>query len=127
MKEFIENSKKEYKKINKVFCPYFNKDIWFTMKGFRHLIRTCKGNRDVDEIISRLSAIKYIAEIVSKSGTVQEFENNGIEFLGFIAIIDSKKFKVIILKDRDNEYKFISVIPKYQTGIRDITTKDLSF
>jgi len=126
IQQVIENAKAEYKNIGKVFCPYLDQEVSFTMKGFRHLLRTYTGQRNINEIISRLSAVKYIAQIISKSGTVQEFENNGTEFLGFIAIIDSQKFKVIILKDHDSEYKFISVIPKYQTGIRDIAAKDLS-
>lgn len=123
IQKIIENAKTEYKNIGKVFCPYLNQEVWFTMKGFRHLISNNRKQRHDDVILDRLSAIKYIPDIVSKSGTLQEYENINTEYFGFIAIIDSKKYKVILLKNEAGRYMFISVIPKYKTGIRDENQK----
>lgn len=123
IQKIIENAKSEYKNIGKVFCPYLGQEVWFTMKGFRHLISSSGQQRNDSTIKDRLNAIKHIPEIVSKSGTLQEYENIDTEYFGFIAIIDSKKYKVILLKDEFERYIFISIITKYKTGIRDENQK----
>lgn len=117
--EIIKKAKSEHKTIEKVFCPYLGQNVWFTMKGFRHLIGSRRvGKRDRLEIIERMYAVKYLAEILSKSGTLQEYENIDTEYFGFIAIINNKKYKVIVLVD-NKYYKFISVMPKYKTRAAD--------
>lgn len=123
IRKIIEKAKSEYKNIGKVFCPYLDQEVWFTMKGFRHLISSNGQQRNDSIIKDRLNAIKYIPEIVSKSGTLQEYENIDTEYFGFIAIIDSKKYKVILLKDDFERYISISIITKYKTGIRDENQK----
>ncbi len=123
VQKIIEKAKSEYRAIGRVFCPYLDQEVWFTMKGFRHLISNNGKQRYDDVICDRLNAIKYIPDIVSKSGTLQEYENINTEYFGFIAIVDSKKYKVILLKDEAGRYMFISVIPKYKTGIRDENQK----
>jgi len=117
MEELITKAKNEYGSINRVFCPYFNNYVYLTMKGFNHLIGNKFGKRDNKVIFERLSSIRYIHRIISRSGTLQEYENSGTQYFGFIAIIKRKKYKVIVLKD-NNLYKFISIIPQYKTGTK---------
>jgi hypothetical protein len=59
-------------------------------------------------------------DIISKSGTLQEYENVGQEFLCFVAIVNGKKYKVVITKGGDGKYKFVSVIPNWKKSRRDI-------
>ena len=118
MKELIKRAKKEYENINKIFCPYFKNYVYLTKKGFNHLIGNRFGKRDDDIILERLNSIRYIKQIVSNSGTLQEYENSDTQYFGFIAIISRKKYKVIILKD-NGIYKFISIIPQYKTGTKE--------
>lgn len=119
MKELIIEAKKEYKKIDKIFCPYLNDYVYFTMKGFKHLLVNKTGKRNNDTIYIRLNSIKNISEIISKSGTLQEYENIYREYFSLIAILKSNKYKVVLFKDTDNKYKFFSIIPNYITNIRD--------
>ena len=119
MKELITKAKSEYKDINKVFCPYLNDYVYFTMKGFKHLLGNKNGRRDKNTVCIRLDSIKDIADIILKSGTLQEYENIYRKYFSFIAILESNKYKVVIFKDIDNKYKFFSVIPDYTTNIRD--------
>ncbi len=117
IQEIIEKAKSEYKIIGKVFCPYFDNYAHLTLKGFNHLIGNRFGKRDDKVIFERLNSIKYIHQIISKSGTLQEYENSGTQYFGFIAIVRRKKYKVVVLKDNDL-YKFISIIPQYRTGTK---------
>lgn len=116
MNEVIVKAKKEYMDIGKVFCPYLNDYVHFTMMGFTHLVRNNSGKRNKKNIYGRLSSIKHVSEIVSKSGTLQEYENINTEYFAFISILKHNKYKVVVLKDRGGKYKFISVIPGFKTS-----------
>lgn len=102
-----------------MFCPYLGQNVHFTNRGFSHLIYKKRDMRPYTEIESRLNCIRLVPRILSKSGTLQEYENKDVHYFGFIAIINSKKYKVVILKDNTGEYRFVSIIPKWRTGIRD--------
>lgn len=120
MKELITKAKNEYKEIGRVFCPYFNNYVHFTSKGFKHLIwKRELGKRVSYDIKIRLESIKYIKEIISNSGTLQEYENTYREYFAFISILPSNKYKIVIFKDTNNKYQFFSIIPNYKTGFRD--------
>lgn len=120
LKDLVEKYKLIYRSIHEVFCPYLNVKIKFTMSGFRHLIwKKDIGRRKYKDIIERFKSLIYINSILSKSGTLQEYEKRDLEYFGFIAIIENKKYKVIVGKDINNTHKFISIIPAWKTGKRD--------
>lgn len=120
IKRFIYKHKVVYKNIEKVYCPYIDDFVYFTSSGFKHLLwKHGRGMRTVSEIIRRLCSINSAILIISKSGTLQEYELSNTEFFCFIAIINSVKYKVVISKTRESKYKFVSVIPKWKTGKRD--------
>lgn len=120
MKNFITKAKKEYMEIDKVFCPYFKDYVYFTQKGFKHLIwKRELGKRPSGDIVRRLKSIKYAIETVCRSGTLQEYTEDKGQYFAFVSITNSNKYKIIILKDKMSQYKFLSVIPNYKTNIRD--------
>ena len=123
MKEnYIEEYKKYYKNIIKIFCPYFKEDVYFTSKGFNHLIyKGDRKRRTEKEIKIRLESLKYIKEIISNSGTLQEkdFKDEKDFFYAFIAIIEDKKYKVVVSSNLENKYIFRSIIPRWKTSKRD--------
>jgi hypothetical protein len=119
LKNLINTYKVKYKALPKTFCPYLKQEVEFTMSGFRHLIWK-KGSifRERSDINERFKALDYLPEIISKSGTLQEYEKLDDEYFCFIAIIHDIKYKVIILKTHDNRYKFVSIFPRWKTGKR---------
>jgi hypothetical protein len=128
MKDFINDHKKKYKELKKVFCPYFQKDIEFTAYGFKHLIwKTTFGMRPSEEIRERLDSLIVLSQIVSTSGTLQEVEIlENKTFYGFIAIINNKKYKVVVATAKNDRLIFVSIIPKWVTGKRDKIKKSSS-
>jgi hypothetical protein len=120
--EYIEQARTEYKKLIKVFCPYLKSEVNCSSKGFNHLIyKSDRTRRSESEIKIRLESLLYLSEIISNSGTLQEIDNLDNEqiFYAFIAIIDSRKYKVVISNSKNGEYIFRSIIPKCRTGKRD--------
>ncbi len=121
MDHIIEKYRIIYKTFGKSFCPYLNMEVEFTMAGFKHLIwKTDQSMRTFTEIEQRLNSLLVVKEIIEKSGTLQEVEilENKI-FYAFIAIVDEKKYKVVVSTANVGRVIFNSVIPKWVTGKRD--------
>lgn len=121
MENIIEKHRQKYKNFGKSFCPYLNKDVEFTMAGFKHLIwKTDQSMRTHTEIKQRLDSLEVVKEIIEKSGTLQEIEKlEDKTFYAFIGIISDKKYKVVVSTAKENRLIFNSVIPKWITSKRD--------
>lgn len=67
-KKYIKNEKEKYKKIGYIECPAFkNEKIYFTNKGFNHLIRKNRKFRDLNEQIRRLELFSHVLNILKTS------------------------------------------------------------
>ena len=124
---------KSYKAIKGVYCPYLKTAVIFNSNGFRHLI--FKGGdkkRDAESSQMRFTLVEKAKEVISVTTTLQEYQSDGREMLvqehgqevskivtttyfGFIAIVDSWKFKVIVKKVGNGRPFFWSVIPNWRT------------
>lgn len=128
-----------YNSINSVFSPVFSEKITFTAEGFNHIIfKKKRSERERSSQILRFSLIPLAKQLIELSTTHQEYEegfkeisvkrnkkrtikNSSVKYWGIIAIINSKKIKVIIRKIGNNgSLHFWSVIPNWTTNkIRD--------
>jgi hypothetical protein len=126
MTDFIKLLREKYKRLEPVFCPYTGQLVYFNSKGLKHLIwKSELGIRNQGDIFRRFQALDIVHEILSKSGTLQEYEKEPQEFLCFVAIIKNKKYKVVITRGGDGMFKFVSVIPnwKRERGIKSWNEK----
>jgi hypothetical protein len=134
-----EDAKAFYDKVGQVHCPAFG-NIYFNAEGFNHLIY--KGNRkerDKGLQIMKFKLLPIAVKLLKLTTTYQEFEDTlqevhikkfkrrvtetkVIKYWGIIAIIESRKIKVIVKQIGDNGNKhFWSVIPGWVTNhYRDI-------
>ncbi len=121
--EYIKKGKKFYDELGKVFCPYLKKNVEFTSNGFNHLVyKGDRTRRSEIEISMRIKSLYVVKEILESSGTTQEIEQleNKQRFYGFIAVIENKKYKVVVGTDlTGNRIIFRSVIPSWKTNKRD--------
>lgn len=123
METNFQKYKDYYKTIGSVSCPYLKENVNFNSKGWGHLIRKGKTFRPAKDIQRRLLQLENAVEVLKLSGTIQEKEiiiqtEYSISFLGFIAIINDTKIKVIIRKDNDGQYYFYSVMTDYITSVK---------
>lgn len=135
-----EDSKRFYEQIGKVVCPAFSQEVFFTSEGFNHLVyKNDRRERDKKVQIMKFKLLPLAQKLVSLTTTYQEYEETLQEFRvkkfkkavqetkvvkywGIIAILEHRKFKVIIRKIGDNgQLNFWSVIPAWVTNYhRDI-------
>lgn len=120
LKELKEKSKKYYKTIGKIHCPYFDEEIYFTNSGFHHLFY--KGGRKKvlrqgSELKLRLKLLHLAPKLISITTTLQEFEErkNKTKFWGFIAILGGVKVKVIVCQVPGGKKHFLSIFPNWIT------------
>lgn len=96
--------------------------VSFTSAGFNH-IRYKKGGvaRDRASQMERFKLLPKAFELISLTTTYQEYEEvPGCIYWGLIAILDSKKIKVVVRKKNSGQAHFLSIIPEWITsGKRD--------
>jgi hypothetical protein len=134
------DAKRFYEQIGKVFCPAFKADVIFSSEGFNHLVyKNDRRERDKNVQIMKFKLLNLAQQLVKLTTTFQEYEETLQEFRikkfkkvvqetkvvrcwGIIAILEHRKFKVVIRKIGDNgQYNFWSVIPAWVTNYhRDI-------
>ncbi len=121
-----------YRKIGRVYCPYFKDHIYFTRSGLEHLkfknkfkIRN-KRDREVRfRLLPKSKITLEISATIQGISTRKRFEykyvNNRQECLllevtyyEFIAIIDNLKLKTIIKQIENDRKIFLSVIPLFK-------------
>lgn len=122
MQKFDEY-KKYYKEIGKVYSPFLESEVSFNSKGWNHILWKGKSRRTSKEIFRRLSQMENAVKIISIATTVQEKElivqsEFSLTFLGFIAIINDQKLKVILRKDSEGGFYFYSVMTDYITRVK---------
>ncbi len=124
-----------YNNIHKVFSPALSQDIYFNSEGFNHII--FKGSRSERERPSQMLRFKLLhlaVKLVKLSTTHQEFEetlkefevkshkkrirkSKPVKYWGIIAIINSRKIKVILRQIGDGGMiHFWSIVPAWTTN-----------
>ena len=105
-------------------CPALNKDVYFTLKGWNHLIRPGgMKRRDPKDLHRRLAVLPLAKQIIEKSTTIQNITRKGktnyfvLEAMMPIkekGLATYKKVRVILYEDRAGVIKFLSVMPRRQ-------------
>lgn len=131
-KKELVKAEGKYKAIKTVLCPYFGKSIPFTSDGFHHLkFNTSESERSKQAQMHKFKFIEEAAEILSKSGTVQEYrkqwgaigsrryssgmrETKEMQYWGFVGILGSGesaiRVKAIVRQVGNGEPHFWSVM-----------------
>ena len=135
-----EDSKRFYEQIGKIVCPAFGQEVSFTSEGFNHLVyKNDRRERDKSVQVMKFKLVPLAQKLVGLTTTYQEYEESLQEFRvkkfkkaveetkvvkywGIIAILENRKFKVVIRKIGENgQLHFWSVIPAWVTSqYRDI-------
>lgn len=115
----IKNLKDVYSNLSDVYCPFLGEIVLFNNKGFRHLLyKAGNRKRSSSEIEIRTAMLIMAREVLEITTTVQELEMRvDSSFLGFIAIVNNFKLKIVVKKDGlKGKYHFYSVIPHFVTS-----------
>ncbi len=134
----------EYKSIEKILCPYFGEVINFNSKGLNHIKFTGQGKaRAEGDQKVRIRHIKYAPLILSNSHTLQgimtmkkdervrkegltSYKNVEVLYYEFIAVIENKRFKVIVKQVSGGSKFFWSIIPYWKKQVEGRKLHSLS-
>ena len=130
-----DNAQNFYSNMGRIFSPALNQEIHFSAEGFNHVIfKKAHSERERSSQILRFKLLPLVLKLVKISTTHQEFEETikefevksykkrvkktqSLKYWGIIAIIDSRKIKVIIRRVGDNgSMHFWSVVPAWTTN-----------
>lgn len=127
-------AEQSYSSIGQIQCPYFQDRVHFNTDGFRHLLfkRWNRGRDRRDQFI-RLKHLARAAEILRLSRTVQGIQETNawerrrrhgrwekdliaITYYEFVAVLNSRRFKVIVKQLPGGQRIFWSLIPFWRQG-----------
>ncbi len=124
-----EQSKKAYREVKEVYCPYFQAKVAFTYHGLEHLRFKGRDNyRPIQDQYMRFKLLGLAPEIVRKSNTLQglletkRFERirihsrtdtvlKSVSYYEFLAIINRNRVKIILKQIDGGKIFFWSIIP----------------
>jgi hypothetical protein len=101
-----------YKDLGYVYCPALEDKIYFTMRGSKHILGNEKSQKKktTKEVISRLNLILEIKDYLEKAMNVSEYrKQKGNEYFMFAFHVRHEHVQVVVLKDRQNICRFLSV------------------
>ena len=135
----LETAQEFYPDIGSVPCPYFRAPIQFNAQGLEHLRRKSwnRGRPRHDQFM-RLKHLKMAPTILRLSSTVQGIHHgherirqhrhgrweevfSPATFYEFVAVIETRRFKIIVKQSPGKELVFWSLIPfwgRTKQGIR---------
>jgi hypothetical protein len=118
-----------YRGLGRVRCPYFQADVQFNAQGFEHLRhKSWNRGRERRDQFMRLKHLARAPQILQLSRTVQgihetnEWERQHkhgrwekrlvpVKYYEFVAVLEQRRFKVIIKQLPDGARIFWSLIP----------------
>ena len=118
-----------YSAFERIRCPYLENDVHFNTDGFRHLLfKSWNRGRDRRDQFMRLKFLSRALEILRLSRTVQGIQTTNewerrrrhgrwekllvpVTYYEFIAVIEKRRFKVIVKHLPAGQYIFWSLIP----------------
>lgn len=143
-RKFIETrniTKKQYQQIGKIRCPYLEDYVHFNNEGFEHLLfKNWNRTRSRNEQFARLKLLHLAPIIISKSHTLQEYDQRNVlvrqkinsrwekrlklvKYYVFIAILKEVRLKIIIKEIEGGEKFFYSLYPFWRITKEDVKRK----
>jgi len=120
-KELLKERRNWYKKIKKIYCPALKEDIFFTSKGFHHLIYPGGRMRPIKEQMYKLGLLPLVIPAIKNAKKIYKYEKSFIKDLGketefwiLKEIVGQQKtlIKVILRKIGTGKIIFLSVMKK---------------
>jgi hypothetical protein len=127
--QVLQHAQEFYRGLGQVRCPYLQADVQFNAQGFEHLRRKAwnRGRERRDQFM-RLKHLSRVPQILQLSRTVQGIqETNEWErqhkhgrwekrlvpatYYEFVAVLEQRRFKVIVKQLPDGARIFWSLIP----------------
>ena len=127
--QVLHRAKEWYPSIVQVGCPYFRANVHFNSEGLEHLRRKAwNRGRSRNDQFMRLKHLRLAPIILQLSSTVQGIfhghqrirrHRHGrweevflpATFYEFVAVIENRRFKVIVKQPQGGEFVFWSLIP----------------
>lgn len=127
--EVLGKAHELYQSLGQIRCPYFQTNVHFNARGFDHLRRkSWNRGRPRNDQFMRLRHLSRAPEILRLSRTVQGIEETHewerrhkhgrwekalvpVTYYEFVAVLEGRRFKVIVKQLPSGERIFWSLIP----------------
>lgn len=126
LKKCIEDTRKKYQSIGRVFCPMLNSYIFFTADGFNHLIyKPNRKKRNVAEQRYKIDLFGLVIPSIKQSKQLDQWrfvgdvnDDHDVQYYALVHGVGRKpiEVRVIIRRTGDGQFNFHSVMPHKNGG-----------
>lgn len=81
-KDLLRKRRNWYKNIKKIYCPVLKQDVFFTSKGFHHLIYPGGKMRPIKEQMYKLGLLPLAIPVIKNAKKIYKYEKSFIKDLG---------------------------------------------
>ena len=126
-KNLLKERRVWYKTIGKIYCPALKEDVFFTSKGFHHLIYPSGKMRPIKEQMYKLGLLPLAIPVIKSAKKIYQYEKSFIKDLGkevefwtLREIVGKQKTltRVILRKMGTGNIIFFSIMKKKDKGLR---------
>lgn len=112
-----KQSKMLYDKLRdtRVICPALKQQVFFTLKGWNHIIANKPHKRKGKDLYRRLKLLPLAKDIISNSHTIQNnYIRKGVKYIILEAWIEkvNSKIRIVLVEDKAKKLKFYSIMNK---------------
>ena len=113
-KILLEERRKWYKTIKKIYCPCLRADVVFNSKGFYHIRYDSSGReRPLHEQVIRLNLLPLVVPLIRQSKSIHEYRissNNTLELFAVQGEINGNRIRVVLKRKFGSNIIYFSVM-----------------
>ena len=111
-KILLEERRKWYKSIKKVYCPVLKEDVYFTSKGFYHLTYPSGKMRPIKEQMYKLGLLPLLIPVIKNARKIEEYKKS---------FIKGKEVESWVLRETVGRQKTLTKVVLKRVGTGKIT------
>lgn len=121
LKQCIEDTRRKYQSIGRVYCPMLKSNVFFTSEGFNHLIyKPNRKKRNANEQRYKLDLFGLVIPAIKNSTQLAQWrfvgdvqDDHDVQYYALVHSVGRKPIdiRVIIRRTGDGQFNFHSVMP----------------
>jgi len=108
-KDLLEERRNWYKNIKKIYCPVLKQNVFFTSKGFHHLIYPSGRMRPIKEQMYKLGLLPLAIPVIKNAKKIHKYKKSFIKDLG-------KEAGFWVLKETVGQQKILTKVILRRVG-----------
>jgi len=110
-REIFLEAKNYYFSLVFIVCPLLkSEEIFFTRKGFEHIIRKGRKLRPISDQIRRFRLLRYVPEVLRSATRIVHTEGTRLQFWTLHYFTEGKSLRLVVCQEGNGKKQFLSIM-----------------